>query len=368
MSVVRHLGVAHAVTGGRVVDGDVAVEDGRVVAVGLAGPGSGVALPGFVDLQVNGFAGVDLLGAGIDGYRELGERLARTGVTAYQPTFISSPEDDLLGALRVAARALREPAAGAEILGVHLEGPFLSPARAGAHPPAALREPDPALAERLVDAHPVSCMTLAPELPGALELIEMLRARGVTVSCGHSDATAAQAHAAFDLGVRTVTHLFNAMAPLAHREPGLAGAALARSDVVVQAIADGVHLADEVLLLAWRAAGGRLALVSDQIAAAAMGDGPARLGGVAVEVRDGVARRSDGTLAGGTATMLDGLRRLCRLGVPLEAAAAAASAVPARVLGREDIGVLRVGAGADIVVLDDSLEIRQVLVRGRPAL
>ena len=159
------------------------------------------------------------------------------------------------------------------ILGVHLEGPFLSPRRLGTHGAAARRDPDPALLDRLLDGGPVRLMTLAPELPGADALILRLLERGVTVSLGHSDATAEQANAAFDLGVRTVTHLFNAMRPFMHRDPGIVGAALARDDVIVQLILDGVHLASETATVALRAAPGRVALVTDSIAAAGAIDG-----------------------------------------------------------------------------------------------
>ena len=159
-------------------------------------------------------------------------------------------------------------------------------------------------------------MTLAPELDGALELIDVLTERGVVVSCGHSDATAEEAGRAFDRGAATVTHLFNAMRPLQHRDPGIAGAALARDDVVVQVILDGHHLADETARVVWRAAAGRVALVSDAIAAARMGDGGYRLGAVDVEVRDGVARRADGVLAGSASTLIEAVRALHALGRP----------------------------------------------------
>ena len=168
---------------------------------------------------------------------------------------------------------------GPRLLGVHLEGPFLSPEHPGVHPVEYLRAPDLALAERLLAAGPIRYVTLAPELPGALELIDVLHARGIVVSLGHSGATAAEAELAFDRGVGTVTHLFNAMRGFHHREPGIAGAALARDDVIVQAIIDGHHLARDAELLVWRAAAGRLALVTDAIAAAGVGDGRYRLGG-----------------------------------------------------------------------------------------
>jgi N-acetylglucosamine-6-phosphate deacetylase len=184
------------------------------------------------------------------------------------------------------------------------------------------------------------------------------------VSCGHSDATAAEAHLAFDRGARTVTHLFNAMRPSVPRDPGIAMAALARTDVTVQVIVDGHHLASETVLVAWQAAAGRFALVSDAVEAAGMGDGRYVLGGTEVVAEGGVVRRADGTLAGSTLTMVEAVRNLHGLGAELEDALAAASTVPARIVGREDLGRLAVGAPADIVVLDDRLEVQRVLVAG----
>ncbi len=176
-------------------------------------------------------------------------------------------------------------------------------------------------------------MTLAPELPGASELIVRLLERGVTVSLGHSDATAEQAEAAFDLGVRTVTHLFNAMRPFLHRDPGIVGAALARDDVVVQLILDGVHLSPETVKVAWRAAPGRVALVTDAISAAGVSEGDYSFGSLDVSVRDGTVRGPDGVLAGSVLTMIEAVRNLHELGVPLAGAVEAATAVPARASG-----------------------------------
>jgi N-acetylglucosamine-6-phosphate deacetylase len=356
------LGVEAAIVDGTLVPGDVEVADGRVAGVALSPRGgSGIAARGFVDLQVNGFAGVDFAATDLAGYRRAGEALLETGVTAFQPTLITAPEDDLVAALR----AVPADAIGPRVLGAHLEGPFLSPKRLGAHPAEARRDPDAALLERLLTAGPVATMTLAPELPGALELVDLLHERGVVVSCGHSDATAEEASLAFDRGVGTVTHLFNAMRPLSHRDPGIVGAALARDDVVVQLILDGNHIADETARVVWRAAAGRVALVTDAIAAAGVGDGSYRLGSVDVGVRDGVARRDDGVLAGSVLTMLEAVRNLHLLGVPLVDAIAAATSVPARVVRRPSLGVLTPGGDADIVVLDDRLELRTVLVSGR---
>jgi N-acetylglucosamine-6-phosphate deacetylase len=355
------IGVQAAVVDGVLVTGDVEVADGRIAAVGLAGRGAGVAIPGLVDLQVNGFAGVDFATADGAAYVRTGQALLASGVTAFQPTLITAPEPELVAALA----AVPVDPIGPHVLGVHLEGPFLSPRRLGAHPASARRDPDRALLERLLDAGRVSQVTLAPELAGALELVDLLAARNVVVSCGHSDATAEQSDAAFDRGASTVTHLFNAMRPLGHRDPGIAGAALVRDDVVLQLICDGQHLADATVRLVWRAAAGRVALVSDAIAAAGIGDGTSMLGGVEVEVRDGVARRPDGVLAGSVEPLLAGMRRLHSLGVALEDAVGAVTTLPAQIARRSDLGTLRPGARADVVVLDEALEVARVLVGGR---
>jgi N-acetylglucosamine-6-phosphate deacetylase len=356
------LGVEAALVDGTLVPGDVEILGGRVSGVGLTSPnGHGIAAPGFVDLQVNGFAGIDFLSADAEGYRLAGEALLETGVTAYLPTFITSPEEQLLAALREVPRG----GDGPRVLGAHLEGPFLSALRLGIHSADSRRNPDVALLERLLDAGPVRLVTLAPELPGATKVIERLLRREIAVSCGHSDADAEQANRAFDLGVRSVTHLFNAMRPFHHRDPGIVGAALARPDVVVQLILDWVHVAPVTAAMVWQAAQGRLALVTDSVAGAGLDDGAYRLGELDVEIRDGVARGPTGALAGSTLTMIDAVRNLHSLGVPLEDAIGAATEVPARVLRLPATGRVAVGLPADLVVLSDELEIERVLVEGR---
>jgi N-acetylglucosamine-6-phosphate deacetylase len=355
------LGVEAAIVGGGLVPGDVELVDDRVGGVGLAGGGRGVAVPGFVDLQVNGFAGIDFAHADDAGYRLAAGRLAEVGTTSFQPTLVTASEAQL----RESLGQVPPDAPGRAIMGVHLEGPFLSPVMLGAHVASARRDPDDMLLERLLASGPVSQMTLAPELRGALEVIDRLHARGVVVSLGHSDATAIEASRAFDRGVRTVTHLFNAMRPFSHRDPGIAGTALAREDVIVQVILDGHHLADETARLVWQAAAGRVALVSDAIAAAGAGDGSYRVGPIEVTAHGGVVRRADGVLAGSTISMLAALQNLHALGVSLPDAVAAATAVPAQVARRPDLGVLRPGAIADIVILDDRLEVQGVIVAGR---
>jgi N-acetylglucosamine-6-phosphate deacetylase len=356
------LEVEAALVDGALVPGDVEVLDGRVSGVGLASAnGHGIAVPGFVDLQVNGFAGVDFLSADAEGYRSAGEALLETGVTAYLPTFITSPEEQLLAALREVPRG----GDGPRVLGAHLEGPFISALRLGIHSADARRNPDVDLLERLLDAGPVRLVTLAPELPGATGVIERLLRREIAVSCGHSDADAEQANRAFDLGVRSVTHLFNAMRPFHHRDPGIVGAALARPDVVVQLILDWVHVAPVTAAMVWQAAQGRLALVTDSVAGAGLDDGAYRLGDLDVEIRDGIARGPSGALAGSTLTMIDAVRNLHSLGVPLEDAVGAATEVPARVLRLPSTGRIGVGLPADLVVLGDDLEVERVLVEGR---
>jgi N-acetylglucosamine-6-phosphate deacetylase len=354
--------VEAALVDGVLVPGDVDVVEGRIAAVGLGSPnGRGIAVPGFVDLQVNGFGGVDFLTADTEGYRQAGEALLETGVTAYLPTFITSPEAELLAALREVPAGTDGP----RIVGAHLEGPFLAALRLGIHPAAARRNPDPELLERLLDAGPVRLVTLAPELPGAEALVEKLLRREMAVSCGHSDATAEEANAAFDLGVRSVTHLFNAMRPFHHRDPGIVGAALARPDVIVQLILDWVHVAPVTAAMVWQAAQGRLALVTDAVSGAGLDEGMYRLGDLDVEIRDGVARGTSGALAGSTLTMIEAVRNLRSLGVPFEDAVGAATEVPARVLRLPAAGRLAVGLPADVVVLSDELEVERVLVEGR---
>jgi N-acetylglucosamine-6-phosphate deacetylase len=365
------LGVKAALVGGELIAGDVDIEDGVIARLGAspAGP-EGIAVPGFVDIHINGIAGVDFLTADPEGYRSAGEALARTGVVAYQPTFVSSDEGAYDEPLR-AANAAREESAAAGfplVLGVHLEGPFLSPEWPGAHLREHLRLPDLALAERLLEAGRVTTMTLAPELPGALELIDWLVPRHVVVSCGHSDADAAQAHAAFDRGARAITHVHNAHRRWRARDPGLGGVALVRPEVTVQAIADGVHLAPETAFGAFLAARARFCLVTDAIEGAMLDPGEYELGGRTVRLRDGMVRLPDGTLAGSVLTMDEAVRNLVASGADWADAVHAASTAPARLLGRDDLGRLDPGAPAHVAVLDDELRVLRTLVSGGEAL
>lgn len=362
---MRRLGVARALVDGELVPGDVGVADGRIAAVGLDGAGSGTAAPGFVDLQVNGFGGVDLLWADVDGYVRAGQMLAAAGVVAYQPTFITADPQETDRALAVLAEVRQQTVAGPHLLGAHLEGPFLSPRRSGTHPVEHLRNPDPDLVDRWLATGQVAAMTLAPELPGGLELIARLVAADIVVSCGHTDADAATSHAAFDGGATTVTHLFNAMRAFSHRDPGIVGVALARPDVWVQLIVDGIHLRQEAVVLAWRAASGRVALVTDATAAAGMPDGTFGLGTLEITKRGLEVRRQDGTLAGSALTMDAAVRGAVDCGIDLVSALSAASWVPARIARIDGFGRLRPGAGADVVVLDEELTVTRTLRAGK---
>lgn len=355
------LGVAAAVVDGRLVDGDVEVEGSSVVAVGVDGPGSGVALPGFIDIHTHGYDGVDFAYASTDEMGTASLALTATGVTGFQPTLLTLTESEFRDALQVHAASHYE---GAAFLGTHLEGPFLSPAYPGAHDPTLLRPPDLDLCRRLVDSGEVGQMTIAPELPGAFELIEFLGESGSTVAIGHSGADAALAHRAFDSGARILTHVFNAMRPFTHRDPGVGGVALTRPDVFISAVVDNVHLSREATLLAMGVGADRFFVVTDAMSGTGKGDGTFRLGNREVTVRGGEARLADGTIASSVLTMDAALRNLVDLGWDLTRASAALASTPARAIGRSELGAIRVGSRADIVVIDDDLSVQATYVSG----
>ena len=358
------LGVSAAFVDGDVVTGDVAIADGTIEAVGLQPPGSsGLASPGFIDIQVNGFAGIDYTTATVEDYRQTGLIMAATGVTAYQPTLITVTAEAALSALAsVAEAAMKIPAP--RIVGMHLEGPFLSPLRCGAHDPSNIVDPDLALVDRYLAGGPVTMMTIAPERPGAIEIIDHLVRNNIIVSLGHSDADAATTLAAFDAGATAVTHLFNAQRPFNHRDPGITGAALSHRSAFVSIIVDGHHLSPETVRIVDGAAYGRYVLITDAIAAAGRPDGPYPLGDRSVFVSNGEARLDDGTLAGSVLTMDSAVRNVVEIGIPLERALAAATSTAARAINRPDLGSISPGSTADVTILDDHLEVVRTLVDG----
>ncbi len=379
MTLIAARRVIPATPGPAVLEpGYVVFAEGRVTDVGAGPPpgdpevtlADGVLVPGLVDLQVNGYFGVDLADGDPDGWALVVRRLPETGTTALLPTYITAPVAELAAALRKARKIGPTVQKGARILGVHLEGPFLSPARAGAHRRDWIVPPSPAAVAELLAAGQdmLRLVTLAPEAAGALAAVAELVAAGVVVSVGHSDATAAQVAAAADHGARMVTHLFNAQRPLAHREPGVVGQALADERLTSGLIVDLHHVAAQVCGLAFRAAPGRIALVTDAAAPAGMPPGEYLLGGepVTLPAGDGVPPvRADGTLAGSALRMDVAVANAVACGLSLPAAVAAATRIPADLIGRPDLGRLAPGAAADLVWLGPNLRIRATWVAGR---
>jgi N-acetylglucosamine-6-phosphate deacetylase len=317
-------------------------------------------LPGFVDLQVNGAFGVDVA-TEPSRVAELSEKLLSTGTTAYLPTIISSPESLYEEVLpRLAAQA---GGPGAEVLGVHLEGPFINLRKRGAHAAAHVVPPDPGLLVRLLDLAPVRMITVAPELEGSEELMALAASRGVAVSAGHSDAPFELAYEAFDGSVAGVTHLFNAMSAMHHREPGLPGAAFAHPRVACGLIADGLHVHPEMVGLTFRMLGpDRLCLTTDAIAAAGMGDGEYHLATRTVYVGGGTPRLGSGEIAGSVLTMNEALRNILAFtGCTLPEAARMTSTAPARLIGEgRRKGRLTPGYDADVTVLAPDLSVEAV--------
>ena len=357
-----------------VVPGHVVVEDGWIAAVEPASssspsaPSSSAAgpfvAPGFIDVHVHGWGGHDATGdsAALSG---MARALLRRGVTSFLPTAPTLSAHELPRFVaRVRAWMTGAPADGAEPLGFNLEGPFLAPARRGAHDPALLLTPE-ALGDAAIDAllDGLRIMTIAPELPGSLALISRLAAAGIAPSMGHSAATLEEARAGYRAGGRTTTHLFNAMTGVDHRSPGLAVAALTDDAAYAELIADGFHVHPALWPLITRTKpADRLVLVSDALPLAGMGDGHTTVGGLDVEVRGGRATLAGtNTLAGSTIALDSAVRNLVREGLPLPRAVAAASSNPAALLGCEDRGRLEAGRRAHLVLLDDGLRVTRVL-------
>ncbi|HSL25130.1 MAG TPA: N-acetylglucosamine-6-phosphate deacetylase [Acidimicrobiia bacterium] len=348
---------------GRIVDmsgapGQPGIPPARIDLDGL------LLAPGLIDLQINGGFGEDFTEDPSSIWR-VGARLPEHGVTAFLPTIISSPGGTVDRALQT-LRARPAGYRGAEPLGLHLEGPMLSPARPGVHDTAQLRTPSLGLIDGWSPAAGVRMVTMAPELPGAEAVIRALRAAGVVVAAGHTSADYDQARAAFAWGVTCVTHLFNAMEPFASRAPGLIGALVEDPGVVAGLIADGVHSHPATVGAAWKwLRPTRMALVTDAMAAAGIGDGTYELGGMTVTVEDGRPVDASGRLAGSTLTLDRAVRNLVEFTAcpPAEAVAAAAT-VPAAVLGLSERGRLAIGARADLTVFDGSMRVQATVIDG----
>jgi N-acetylglucosamine-6-phosphate deacetylase len=341
--------------------GYVRVEDGLITEVGEGRPAGapgvdldgGILAPGLVDLQVNGFFGYDMADAGETGWHTVVRRLPETGVTAFLPTFITAPVAEHAEALRRTRDLLPGlPAGGTRVLGVHLEGPFLSEKRKGAHNAAHLTDPTPEAIATLLETGLVRLVTLAPERDGALEAIATLAGNGVLVSVGHSDATAAQVEAAAGAGARKVTHIFNAQSGVHHRDPGVAVQAMIDPRLSAGLILDLHHVSAAVARLVFQAAPGRVVLVTDAAASAGMPPGTYDLGGEPIEMpASGPPLRADGTIAGSGLRLDEAVANAIAIGIDPVTAIDAATRVPADLIDRRDLGRIAPGAAADLVWL-----------------
>ena len=364
------------------------VEDGRIAELsslaGKSGPvnaalvdfGDATLAPGFLDIHMHGGAGLDLMRATPSELPRLGKFLATHGVTGYFATTVAAPMDATYAALGRLADAIEAAASsddGAAVqarpLGIHLEGPFLSHKRRGVHPPENLVPPTVEIFERLWQAArgQVKMLTIAPEIPGAMEVIAEAAKRKVCVSIGHSDAEMPVAKDAVKAGARHATHTFNAMRPLDHREPGIIGEVLSDDQLTADIIVDGIHVAPEVVKLFLRAKGRKCAvLITDAISATGMPDGRYQLGPIEVDVKDGKCT-SGGSLAGSVLTMDRAVRNVTQFSDwGLRDAVRAATLNPARAVGLSDHhGILAPGADADFTVLSPTGEVRKTIVRGR---
>lgn len=334
-----------------------------------------ILAPGFVDVHIHGAGGWDVMDADASALSTIAKTLARFGTTCFLPTTVTAAAEPTVAALQrissyvhASASASIPDAPAAQPVGIHLEGPFISGRRRGVHPAEWIALPSQDLLDRFASSArgTVRLLTLAPELPGGLELVAAARSQNIAVSLGHTDATYQEAAAAIELGASHAAHVFNAMRPFSHRETGVVGAVLTSPQVTAELIADGVHVdpaAIRILLAAKQAAG--TVLVSDGTAATGMPDGAYRLGPFEVTVTGGVCRNAEGRLAGSTLTLDRAVRTMTGLGVPLKDAVQMATLNPARVLDlQEKKGVIAPGADADLVLLHADLSVAGVMTRG----
>jgi N-acetylglucosamine-6-phosphate deacetylase len=358
--------------GDRFAPGAVVIEDGRIAAIHrdpetIALPDDVIEAefisPGFIDLQINGGFGVEV-GDDPGAIRHLSERLPATGVTAFLPTVVTAPNDFYEQAF--AAFRAAQDASGARPLGLHLEGPLLALARKGAHRPELIAAADPAILDEFAASGVTRLVTLASERPGVLPAIRRLREAGVVVSLGHTDATVEEFLVGVDAGATMATHLYNAMSPFHHRDPGVIGGALIDDRVTVGLIPDGIHSHPASLRLAVRAkTAERIAIVTDMMSAAGMAPGGYHLGGQEVIVDNRSARLASGALAGSIILMDQAVRNIVRWteATPAEAMMMA-STVPARVLALPGAGAIVAGYRADLTLLDADLSVRATVING----
>jgi N-acetylglucosamine-6-phosphate deacetylase len=370
-----------------ILDGVILVEETRIAAIGHRDevhvpPGSldyvatGLTVvPGFVDIHIHGAGGHDVMEGNARALDKITSTVARYGTTSMLATTVTASPEETCKSLEGIAHYIRNhekqeetPRLAAEILGIHLEGPFISKVRRGVHPTESIAKPSVELLQTFFKAADglVRILTLAPEIPGATEMIQAAVAAGVVAAMGHTDANYDQARAAIRAGVRHAVHTFNAMRPFTHRDPGVLAAIMTDVDITAEIIADGVHVAGPAIQVLLGAKGfDTVILVSDGIAATGMPDGKYRLGTTEAIVEEGVARNAEGKLAGSTLTLDRALRNIVALGVPMVEAVRMATVLPARRLGLAGKkGILAVGADADLVVLTPDLQVAGVMTRG----
>ncbi|MBR8741285.1 N-acetylglucosamine-6-phosphate deacetylase [Nocardiopsis sp. MG754419] len=366
-------------TGARVVtadgthDGWVRIENGRVAELGTGDPGPGerhdvggrLVAPGLVDTHIHGGAGRSFPEADPEGVREIVAFNRRSGVTSLVGGLVAASPEDTLRQVSVLAELCEEGA----LSGIYLEGPFIATSRCGAHDPALLRDPDTAEFDAWLRAgrgH-VRMVTVAPELPGALDLIRAAVSSGVVAAVGHTEATYEQTRAAIDAGATVATHVYNAMRPLNHRDPGPIAAVLGDDRVTVELILDNVHVHPGAARLVFDAAGpGRVSLVTDAMSATGLGDGEYTLGDLRVRVRDGRAHVIEtGAIASSTIVLPQAVSNTVALGVSVEDAVRSASSVPAAALGLTGVGRIEVGGHADLAVINKDLSVADVMYQGR---
>ena len=371
---MKHLSGAIASGDGRTFAGRAGFAE-RIETVEAASTGGDdYILPGFIDLQVNGSHGIDVMTASPDELASLAGHLAREGTCAFLPTAVTAPlaqieraHAAIAGAMAAQTGGFDARAAGAAILGMHLEGPFISSARLGAHPPLNL-EPRGVALDLVLGLEKLRLVTLAPELHGALDAIRRFCARDVVVSIGHTDATLAEAEAGIAAGARMFTHLFNAMRPLRHRDPGVIAAAMLARNAKPAVIPDGVHVDPAMLALIYRARGAAgMLMTTDKVALGGESAGGLRhAGGASARAEAGAARLGDGTLVGSVISMLDGARLMVeKVGVSVGEVAMMACTNPAAMLGLEDRGKLKSGMRADLLVVSRELKLKAVYIGGR---
>jgi len=325
--------------------------------------------PGFIDIHVHGAGGGDVMDGTFEALNRMSEQLAAGGTTSFLATTMSDSRTALAAAVKNADMARSRGTAGARIIGVHLEGPFLNPLKKGAHREKDLRLPDVSELAGYIDTGRdlVRMITIAPELPGATEVIQYARSRGVIISLGHSTATITQVEEACGLGLSHVTHAFNAMAGLHHRDPGTAGAVMSMRQLSVDIIPDGHHVHPSIIKILVRAKGiDAVSVITDSIRAGGLGDGSFELWGRMVKVVNGRACLADQTIVGSTISMAQAVRNIVEdIGLPLDKAVRMASTNPAKFLGLGSKGVLAPGSDADIVVLDHNYRVLLTVAGGK---